>query len=135
MADLEPQAQVHYAEMKEMAKKSRKFIEKDINTPVYLIILPLLKSMATSGEDVRDFQKAAGKLAPFFHSEFLNSKEGEDYRKSLLFRQDERAKGIRNIRSSTGNAHRPKAFWREWDEININMKDLKDLKDLDNTPI
>lgn len=130
-ADLEPQAQSHYIEMKEMARKSRKFNQRDFENPACLLTFRLIQWLDAFKDDARDLHKAIGKLAPFFYPEFLESKEGEGFKDSLLFKQGERAKHLPDIRSSIGNAHRPKEFWKEWDDVKKNMKDMKDL---DETP-
>lgn len=112
-----------------MARKSRKFNQRDLRNPVCLLSFQLLKWLDAFKDDARDLHKAIGKLSPFFYPEFLDSKEGEAFKDSLLFKQEERAKHLPHIRSSVGNAHRPKSFWKEWDEVKKNMKDMKDLDD------
>ena len=128
-ADLEPQAQTRYIEMKEMARKSRKFNQRDFKNPACLLTFQLLQWLDAFEDDARDLHKAIGKLSPFFYPEFLDSEEGQAFKESLLFKQEERAKHLPDIRSSVGNAHRPKSFWKEWDEVKKNMKG-----DLDETP-
>jgi hypothetical protein len=125
-ADLEPEAQTHYIEMKEMARKSRKFNQRDFENPTCLLTFSLIQWLDAFRDDARDLHKAVGMLCPFFYREFLDSKEGEGFKDSLLFRQEERAKHLPDIRSSVGNAHRPKSFWKEWDDVEKNMKDLSD---------
>lgn len=113
--------------MKEMARKCRKFNQRDFENPVWLLTIELIQWLDTFGDDARDLHKAIGKLTPFFYPDFLESKEGEAFKESLLFQQEERAKHLPDIRSSVSNANRPKAFWKEWEEVKKDMKDLNDI--------
>jgi hypothetical protein len=112
--------------MKDMARKSRKFNQRDFTNPACLLTFELIRWLDTYGDDARDLHKAIGKLGPFFYPEFLDSKEGEGFKESLLFKQEERAKHLPNIRSSVSNAYRPKEFWKEWEDVKKNMEDLDD---------
>ena len=61
--------------MKEAARKSRKFNQRDFENPVCLLTFQLIQWLDTIGDDARDLHKAIGKLSPFFYPEFLESKE------------------------------------------------------------
>jgi len=113
--------------MKEAARKSRKFNQRDFENPVCLLTFQLIQWLDTIGDDARDLHKAIGKLSPFFYPEFLESKEGEEFKDSHLFQQEERAKHLPDIRSSVSNAYRPKAFWREWEKVKKSVKELEEL--------
>ncbi len=127
-ADLEPQAQTHYIEMKEMVKQSLKFNQRDLVNRACLLTFSLMKWLAPEPiEDSRDIHKAVAKLSPFFYSEFLESSDGQIFKESLLFKQEERSKNLPDIRSHVGNRHRPKEFWKEWDGVKKNMTSLDDV--------
>lgn len=128
-ADLEPEAQTRYIEMKELARKSLKFHWRSLKHPVFPFTLSLVKWLdAAPGDDTKDINKAIAKLSPFFYPEFFESEEGARFRDSLLFKQEERANHIPDIRSDISNARRLKEFWKEWDG------EKKMMKSLDDTP-
>jgi hypothetical protein len=113
--------------MKEMARKSRKFNQRDFENPTCLLTFSLIQWLDAFKDDARDLHKAIGKLSPFFYPEFLDSEQGQAFKESLLFKQEERAKHLPDIRSSVGNAHRPTSFWKEWDELKKITKKLDDI--------
>jgi hypothetical protein len=115
-ADLEPDAQIHYLEMKQMTKKSLKFVHRDMASPETLLAFETMKWLGSHKEG-KDIFKAVAKLTPFFNPEFLDSTHGETFKESLLLKQEERAKHLPDIRSFTGNQLRAKEFWKEWDRV------------------
>ena len=72
--------------------------------------------------------KAIAKVAPFFFPQFLDTKDGLQFKKSLIFNQKERAQHLPNIRSHTSNTFRSEEFWTEWDAAMENMEDTEDLE-------
>jgi len=127
-ADLEPLAQTRYLEMKTMTKHSRRFNQLDYNSPASRLIFQLLDHLdVPEGQDSRDLHKAIAKMAPFFHQEFFDYKNGHQYKDSLLFNQEERAKHLPKIRSHLSNTFRPKECWYEFDDGCRKMKHNEDL--------
>jgi TRAP-type mannitol/chloroaromatic compound transport system substrate-binding protein len=74
-----------------------------------------------------DVNKGIAKISPFFFPAFFDSKNGKQFKDSLLFNQEERAKHPPDIRSHTSNAFREEEFWNEWDDATSKMRDLEDL--------
>ncbi|KAI1456677.1 hypothetical protein F4805DRAFT_467878 [Annulohypoxylon moriforme] len=77
----------------------------------------------------QDMVKAFMEMAIFFPAleqckpatDYLNSKEGCEFKDSLLFKPHERAKTLPDCRTRASFKHRPKQFWSEWDSI---LKDV-----------
>lgn len=130
-ADLEPHAQTHYIKMMEMSRKSRRFNHHKLDTPVNIVILRLLDQLDVEHDDVKDLHKSMGKISPFFHKEFFDAPEGEKYKASLLFKQEERAKIMPDSRSHWSNKARPKEFWKEVDK---GLKKMEYADDVENLP-
>jgi hypothetical protein len=127
-ADLEPEAQTHYIEMKEMARESFKFHHRSFKHPVFRLTISLVKWLDVApGDDSKDLNKCISKLAPFFFPEFLETDVGERFKDSFLFRQEKRAKLIPDIRTSLSNVCRPADYWNDWDEVKKNMETLDDI--------
>lgn len=70
-----------------------------------------------SPEDQKEIMKAVEKLSPFFLPSFKKSKEGREFKDSMLLNQEERAKQFSVWRCSRSNTEQPKKFWSEWDRI------------------
>ncbi len=130
-ADLEPHAQTHYIEMMEMSRKSRRFNHQKFDTPVNIMILRLLDQLDVEDDDVKDLNKSIAKISPFFHKDFFDAPEGQSYKDSLLFKQEERAKIMPDSRSHWSNKTRPKEFWKEVDE---GLKKMEYADDVENLP-
>lgn len=111
-ADLEPNAQERYLEMKSMAKYSRRFKQLEMKSPQAIISWQLLDVLnVEKGQDSKDLHKAVGKMAPFFHPAFFDYKKGTQFKDSLIFNQEERAKLLPHIRSHASVAVRDPEFW------------------------
>jgi hypothetical protein len=64
-----------------------------------------------------DLRTAIAKITPFFYEDFLTSEEGEMFKDSLLFKQEERAKAPHGHRSHHSNKTRPAAFFKEFESV------------------
>lgn len=127
-ADLEPLAQARYVEMKTMAKYSRRFNQSDYRSAASKLGFQLLDSLdVPRGQDSRDLYKAIAKMAPFFHREFFDYKNGQRFKDSLLFNQDERSKSPPELRSHLSNTFRPRECWNEFDKECEKMESEDDL--------
>ncbi|KAI1206620.1 uncharacterized protein F4807DRAFT_463565 [Annulohypoxylon truncatum] len=81
----------------------------------------------------QDIVKAFVAMAMFFPgleqtkpvSDFFDSKEGSEFKDSLLFKPHERAKTLPDCRTRASFKYRPKSFWKEWEEV---LKDAKENK-------
>ncbi|KAI1444975.1 hypothetical protein F5Y02DRAFT_408701 [Annulohypoxylon stygium] len=58
-------------------------------------------------------------------TDFFKSEEGKQYKDSLLFKPQERAKTLPDCRSRASFKHRPKSFWKDWEAV---LKDANDIK-------
>lgn len=110
-----------------MAKRSLRFNERNPEGFTSPVTLSLMKWLSATGDDVRDVRKAVAKVSPFFNREFLDSKDGEEFCASLLFKQEERAKQLPDIRSAFSNTSRKKEFWKGWEQVKKDIKDLDDI--------
>lgn len=90
-ADLAPHAQTHYIEMMEMTRKCRKFNHFTFDCAPVILALNLIDDLDVKYEDKKDLHKTIAKLTPFFHKEFFDSKDGEAFKESLLFKQEEKS--------------------------------------------
>jgi hypothetical protein len=102
--------------MKQMTKKSLKFVHRDMASPESLLAFNIMKRLGSHKEG-KDIYKAVAKLTPFFNAEFLDSTHGEAFKESLLLKQEERAKHLPDVRSFTGNQPQAKELWKEWDRV------------------
>ncbi|OTA94692.1 hypothetical protein M434DRAFT_394488 [Hypoxylon sp. CO27-5] len=137
--DLEPDAQERYAET---CKILGGILGSHQNTGstdwVWLVVdildwLGLRTDYETYTHDTRagwphpfitqDIVKAFVQMAIFFPGldqckpmvDFFNSKEGSEYKDTLLLKPHERAKTLPDCRMRTSFKYRPKEFWKEWD--------------------
>lgn len=124
-ADCTPNGQERYLEMKKMTHKSWKYNHtrrpffKASSTVLQFQVLSWLK---VTSDDVKDVEKALGKIYPFFNAEFLDSEEGEKFKDSLIFNQEERAKYYPDIRTDKSTALQPKEFYADFDKYRKQMK-------------
>jgi len=116
--------------MMEMAKKSRRFNNQVFDCAPVILALQLLEDLNIGPEDARDTHKATAKIAPYFHSEFLASNDGEPFRNSLMFRQEERAKNYPDVRTHISNKMRLPEFFEEVDKEFSKMAHTDDLETL-----
>ncbi|KAF1942292.1 hypothetical protein EJ02DRAFT_179480 [Clathrospora elynae] len=77
-------------------------------------------------EVVDDAFKAYTAIAIFFDTEdFLASKMGRPFKKSMLLNQKERFNHVPDRRTHLSNTNMPKEFWDDWDEpLKNNSKDF-----------
>ncbi len=111
MADLEPNAQAHYVELMEMIKRSCNFNRRDLKKPAQHLKILVEEWLEPPLEDFPDIDKAVARISPFFYPEFLESEDGLDFKDSLLFKQEERAAVIPDIRTLVVNGMRSQSFW------------------------
>ncbi|KAA8568094.1 hypothetical protein EYC84_008502 [Monilinia fructicola] len=79
-----------------------------------------------TADDVKDAQKALGKVYPFFNPEFLETEEGKEFKDSLMFNQEERAKCYPDIRTDKSTVHHPKEFYADLDKCRKKMRFIDD---------
>jgi hypothetical protein len=104
--------------MQEFAKESRNYIIKDLNFAIHPIVqlgVDVMDEFNVDGSDMKDLQKALALIYPFFYPQFLKSNRGQQFKDSLLFNQEERAKHAPDRRSHVSNKYVPKEFWDEFD--------------------
>lgn len=92
------------------------------------IAMKLIVDMKVPAEDQKDVSKALAKILPFFSKDFLNSEKGVEFRDSMLFKQEERAKTIPDCRTAVSTKYRPKEFWKEFDEEEKKMQHVENLE-------
>ncbi|QSZ37286.1 hypothetical protein DSL72_009380 [Monilinia vaccinii-corymbosi] len=119
LADVTPHGHERYLEMKKMAHKSWKYnhTHKDFfGRPSTVLNFQVMSWLQATADDVKDAQKAMGKVYPFFNPEFLNSEGGKEFKDSLMFNQEERAKHYPDIRTDKSTIHHPKEFYADLDK-------------------
>jgi len=127
-ADLEPNAQAHYAEMMEMTRKCRKYCHKLFDCPPVILGFHLVDDLNVEPEYAKGVHKAIAKISPFFYPPFLESEEGAPFKDSLMFNQAERAKNFPDIRSHISNKYCSPEFFKEFeDEMRRVRGDLNEL--------
>lgn len=112
--------------MMRMTKKCRQFNHATFDCPQTVLTFTLIHDLNIT-QDKKDLHKAVAKMTPFFHQEFFSSKYGEEFRDSLIFKQEERAKAPQDCRSHLSNKTRPAEFFKEYDEMNEKMKTNEDV--------
>jgi hypothetical protein len=115
-ADTAPNAQERYSEMIAMAKYSRRHNQSSFRTSSTILSLRLSDELDVSPSDSKDLYKALGKVYPFFNPEFLDTDKGKQFKDSMLFKQEERARAFPDLRTHTSTKHRPKEFYAEFDK-------------------
>lgn len=130
MADLEPDAQIHYAEMMQMSKQSRISNQRNFGWPAHLLVLKISNMLNADSEDAKDIHKAVAKVTPFFHRDFFKSKTGKPFKESMMFRQLERSKILPTCRKHHSNKTRPDEFFKEFDDAQETMESSDDLNAL-----
>jgi len=118
---LEPNAQQHYVEMRQMVKKSTRFNHTELKSPLSILLDWLDIDLGDRGETT----KALGKMSSLFSSDFIGSEAGADFKDSLLFNQEERARQFPDIRSHLSNKYLPAGFWSEYDTYAKTNEDLE----------
>lgn len=109
-------------------KYSRKYNLRSQDTPTSILSVQLFDWLDALGRhDSLAVHRAIAKLSPFFFPDFFESKPGQQYKDSLLYNQEERAKHLPDIRTHTSNTYRATKFWGEWDEARKNMAHGGDL--------
>lgn len=126
-ADLAPHAQTRYIEMMEMTRKCRKYNHFTFDCAPVILALNLIDALNVGYEDKKDLHKAIAKLTPFFHPEFFASKDGEAFKDSLLFKQEERAGAAADTRSHHSVKMRPAEFFDELDAAFATADGIEDL--------
>lgn len=79
-----------------------------------------------TADDVKDAEKATGKIYPFFNSEFLDTEVGNGFKESLIFKQEERAQNYPDIRTDKSTIRQPKEFYTELDKFRKKMRSTDD---------
>lgn len=97
-----------------MIKKIRKYNHEVFDYAPVILAFKLIHELDLS-QDKKDLHKAIAKMTPFFHQDFFASADGEGFKDSLLFRQEERAKAPQDERSHHSNKTRPAEFYEEFD--------------------
>ncbi|RAL64844.1 hypothetical protein DID88_001440 [Monilinia fructigena] len=124
-ADVTPNGHEQYLEMKRMAHKSWKYNhtrEDFFGKPSTILNFQVMSWLDVTADDVKDAQKAMGKVYPFFNPEFLETEEGKEFKDSLMFNQEERAKYYPDIRTDKSTIHHPKEFYADLDKSRQKMK-------------
>lgn len=113
-----------------MARYPRRFNYKQpFDDPTFILSYELFDLLdALDHQETSDVNKGIAKISPFFFPAFFDSKNGQQFKDSLPFNQEERAKNPPDIRSHTSNAFRPKEFWNVWDDATSKMTHPKDLE-------
>ncbi|PQE18079.1 mfs allantoate protein [Rutstroemia sp. NJR-2017a BVV2] len=130
-ADTAPNAQERYSEMIAMAKYSRRHNQSSLHTSSTILSLKLSDELDVTPSDSKDLHKALGKVYPFFNPEFLETDKGKQFKDSLLFKQEERARTFPDIRTHISTKHRPEEFYAEFDK---KFQETKHDDDLDALP-
>jgi len=118
--------------MQEMAKKSRKFVHKELDLlthPICQLAIDILDELDVEVDDTKDLHKAVALISPFFFPDFLESEKGQTFKDSLLFNHAERAKNPPNCRSNVSNKYLPKDFFDELDAHGKRTKPEEDILD------
>ncbi|CZR66639.1 uncharacterized protein PAC_16540 [Phialocephala subalpina] len=126
-ADLAPHAQTRYIEMVEMTRKCRRYNHFTFDCAPVIPALTLIDELNVGYEDKKDLHQAIAKLTPFSHKEFFASKYGDDFKDSLLFRQEERAKAARDTRSHYSVRMCPAEFFEKLDAEFATADGIEDL--------
>jgi hypothetical protein len=114
-----------------MVKYSRRHNQSSLHTSSTILSLKLCDELDVSPSDSKDLHKALGKVYPFFNPEFLDTDKGEEFKDSMLFKQEERARAFPDIRTHISTKHRPEEFYAELDK---KLKETKHDDDLDALP-
>ncbi|KAG4026378.1 hypothetical protein MFRU_041g00230 [Monilinia fructicola] len=128
-ADATPNGHERYLEMKRMAHKSWKYnhTRKDFFGKASTVLnFQVMGWLDVTADDVKDAQKALGKVYPFFNPEFLETEEGKEFKDSLMFNQEERAKCYPDIRTDKSTVHHPKEFYADLDKCRKKMRFIDD---------
>ncbi|KAI9649174.1 hypothetical protein NHQ30_001742 [Ciborinia camelliae] len=124
-ADVTPHGQEQYLEMKKMAHKSWRYnhTRRDFFRASSTVLnFQVMNWLNVTADDVKDAQKAMGKVYPFFNPEFLATEEGKEFKDSLMFNQEERAKHYPDIRTDKSTVHHTKEFYADLDKYRKKMK-------------
>ncbi|KAK8900699.1 hypothetical protein QC760_010687 [Botrytis cinerea] len=131
-ADLTPNGQERYIEMKKLTHRSwrynhsRRPFFKASSTILNFRVMAWLKVTA---DDVKDVEKAVGKIYPFFNSEFLDTEMGKGFKESLIFKQEERARNYPDIRTDKSTIRQPKEFYADLDKFREKMQSTDDYSE------
>ncbi|ESZ95248.1 hypothetical protein SBOR_4360 [Sclerotinia borealis F-4128] len=128
-ADFTPNGQERYLEMKKMAHKSWRYnlTGRDFfKSSSTMLNFQVMSWMNVTADGVKDAQKAVGKVYPFFNPEFLDAEEGKEFKDSLMFNQEERAKHYPDTRTDKSTIHHTKEFYAKLD------KSCREMKFIDN---
>ncbi|KAF7909232.1 hypothetical protein EAE99_011447 [Botrytis elliptica] len=131
-ADLTPNGQERYLEMKKLTHRSwrynhsRRPFFKASSTILNFRVMSWLKVTA---DDVKDAEKATGKIYPFFNSEFLDTEVGKAFKESLIFKQEERARNYPDIRTDKSTISQPKEFYASLDKFRKKMRSTDDYSE------
>jgi len=126
--ELDPNSSAAYYESMHLVRAIEQFEMHDEDRAIYCLLtldfLSLRPDEGTGRRACRDIVRAYAMICPFFpnikgHSikGLLESKHGSQFKDSLLFKPEERARKIARRRTHTSNKHMPKSFWKEWRDI------------------